>query len=442
MKTFKPRNTLKTRNVIGKHFPCLQCIPWLTPSTILLVLWLCAFTLRAETLDELNSYLAEAAQNNPGLEAAFNNWKAALEEVPQVRALPDPRFNYGYFIQSVETRVGPQQQKIGISQVFPWFGKLKLRGSAAMEMAEAEHQRYEQAKLKLFYRVKSAFFEYDYLHRSTAITRQHLVLLQNIEEVARTRFQTGEVPQSALLQLQVELGKLDDKLSTLEALRVPASIRLSAALNRPADDPLPWPQVDSSAPAVFSDADAQRWLKDSSPELKQMDAMIRKEADAAALAHKARYPDLMLGLDYTQTGEALMSTPDSGKDPFMVSVSINLPIWFGKLKAGEEQAAYRRAAAEELRVDAENRLEADLQMVLYNFRDAERKINLYSDTLLPKARQSMEVTREGFESGSVSFTSLIEAQRTLLEFQLAADRARADREIRLAEIELLTGHEL
>ncbi len=62
----------------------------------------------------LSDYLAYAALNNPGLEAAFNRWKAALEEVPQVKSLPDPRFNYKYFIQEVETRVGPQRQSLGI----------------------------------------------------------------------------------------------------------------------------------------------------------------------------------------------------------------------------------------------------------------------------------------------------------------------------------------
>ena len=311
-----------------------------------------------------------------------------------------------------------------------------------MEAAEAEHQKYEQAKLKLFYRVKSSFFEYDYLRRATEITRQHLILLQNIEQVARTRFQTGETPQSAVIQLQVELGKLDDKLRTLEALRIPASVRLSAALNRKSDTVLPWPQSVEKTPAVFTDEETQQWLKDSSPELRQMDAMIRKETDAAALAHKERYPDVMFGFDYTQTGEARMGgVSDSGKDPLMVSVSINLPIWFGKLKAGEQQAAYRRAAAEDQRAETQNSLKADLQMALYNFRDAERKINLYSDTLVPKAQQSLEVTRESFEASSVSFTSLIDAQRTLLEFQLSAGRARADREIRLAEIEMLINHD-
>ncbi|MDD3605166.1 MAG: hypothetical protein PHD86_08265, partial [Kiritimatiellae bacterium] len=77
--------------------------------------------------DDLRDYLAAAARNNPELEAAFNRWKAELERIPQVRALPDPRFNYAYFVEEVETRVGPQKQRLGLSQVFPWFGTLKLR---------------------------------------------------------------------------------------------------------------------------------------------------------------------------------------------------------------------------------------------------------------------------------------------------------------------------
>lgn len=52
---------------------------------------------------ELSDYLAYAALNNAGLKAAFERWKAAVEQVPQAESLPDPRFNYGYFINEVET---------------------------------------------------------------------------------------------------------------------------------------------------------------------------------------------------------------------------------------------------------------------------------------------------------------------------------------------------
>ena len=70
----------------------------------------------------LEDYLAFAALNNPGLEAAFNRWKAGLERITQVGTLPDPRFNYSYFIREVETRVGPQRHRVGLMQMFPWFG--------------------------------------------------------------------------------------------------------------------------------------------------------------------------------------------------------------------------------------------------------------------------------------------------------------------------------
>ena len=102
---------------------------------------------------KLSDYLAYAALNNPGLEAAFNRWKAALERIPQVKALPDPKFNYLYYVREVETRVGPQRHGLGIAQAFPWFGKLKLRGDVATEAAHVARKRYDVVKLKLYFEV-------------------------------------------------------------------------------------------------------------------------------------------------------------------------------------------------------------------------------------------------------------------------------------------------
>jgi outer membrane protein TolC len=146
-----------------------------------------ADTTELPTLHEsatLNDYLAYAALNNPGLEAAFNRWKAALERVPQVKSLPDPRFTYRYFIREVETRVGPQEQGLGLSQMFPWFGKLELRGSVAAEAAEAAKQQYENEKLKLFFEVKDAFYEYYYLGRAIDVVKENFELVEYLESSA------------------------------------------------------------------------------------------------------------------------------------------------------------------------------------------------------------------------------------------------------------------
>ena len=95
----------------------------------LLFLVLSTFLVSAQ--EDLNNYLKTAAENNPGLKALFNEYMAALEVAPQVKALPDPQVAFGYFIQPVETRVGPQQFKISASQMFPWFGTLKAKENAA-----------------------------------------------------------------------------------------------------------------------------------------------------------------------------------------------------------------------------------------------------------------------------------------------------------------------
>jgi outer membrane protein TolC len=97
---------------------------------------------------------------------------------------------------------------------------------------------------------------------------------------------------------------------------------------------------------------------------------------------------------------------------------------------------------QEQRVNTENQLGADLKLALYHFRDAERKIDLYRDTLIPKGDQSLKVAQLGFQAGKVSFISLIDAERLLLEFQLAYERALADRAKRLSEIETFVNKDL
>lgn len=397
-------------------------------------------------LDEnasLQDYIRYAALNNAGLEAAFNRWRAALEKIPQARSLPDPKFSYGYFIQEVETRVGPQRQKFELSQMFPWFGKLSLRGDVASEAANAARQKYEAAKLKLFYRVKKVYYEYYYLARAIAITKENMKLLSDLESVARMKYKAGAAPYAAVIKAQVELGRLQDRLKTLQDLRNPIVAKLNAALNRASDAPLPWPKPFQEEKMDVSEDQLIAWLQENNPELKALEFMTAKEKIGIDLARKNYYPDIMLGVGMVDTDDAIMpDAEDSGKDPVVAMIGINLPIWYGKYRAAEKAARARHLAALKRKADKENNLLADLQIALFNFRDAHRKIDLYGDTLIPKAKQSLEVTQQGFESGKVDFLNLIDAERLLLEFQLSYERALANHAQRLAELEMLVGKEI
>ena len=207
--------------------------------------------------------------------------------------------------------------------------------------------------------------------------------------------------------------------------------------------PLPWPHSLPELDASFTDEQAQKWLSQSNPELLRLDHLAKREEAGIKRAKKNYYPDITLGVDYVQTDDALNpDMTDSGKDPLIAMVSINLPIWHGKYRAAERESRLHKAAIEAQHDDAGNRLGADLELALYHFRDANRKIDLYKDTLIPKATQSLKVVQQGFEAGNTSFITWIDAQRLLLEFQLAQQRALADRGVRLAEVEALVSRGL
>ncbi len=426
----------KTRYVVKEDDSCIpSTLPKLTEDS---------------TLDD---YLEYAALNNPGLEAAFNRWKAALQKVPQARALDDPKFTYAYYIKEVETRVGPQRHKFELSQMFPWFGKLSAKGNIALEAANKEKELYEAEKLKLFFEVKDAYYEYYYLTRAIATTEEHKRLIIYLESVARTNYSTGITPYGDLIKAQVELGKLEDSLLTLRDLQDPIVAKLNEALNRPFNHSLPFPKVIPEETMSFTDDQMLSRLRESNPELKAIDFTIAQEEAAIDLAKKNYFPDLTLGVEYINTNPAMEPAPDpetgevprvkdDGKDPVIAKFAINLPIWYNKYSAGEKEARLRHLAALSERRDRENSLIADLKMELYNFRDAERKIDLYRDTLVPKAKQSYNVIQKAFTAGKTDFLDVVDAERTLLEFQLSYERALANRAKRLAKLEQLIGQEI
>jgi len=70
----------------------------------------------------LRDMLSYAEAHNPGVRAAFEKWKSALEKAPQDRSLPDPRVTYSYYLREDKTQIEPMTQKFALSQEFPLFG--------------------------------------------------------------------------------------------------------------------------------------------------------------------------------------------------------------------------------------------------------------------------------------------------------------------------------
>jgi len=392
----------------------------------------------------LARYLDVALARSPGLQAQAQRWRAELERAPQARALPEPRLTYGGWVEPVETRVGPMRHAVGGAQAVPWPGKLLAEAEVAVEEAAAAEARLDVDRLRLVRDVTRAYGDYYYLGRQAALTREILDLVEHWEKVAQARIRAGmPAAHRDAVKAQVEIGRLEDRLATLEDMADPEAERLRRLLDLPPDFPIPAPAALPAA-ALAREPAAVAALLPGSPLLREQDRRVAARERGVELAGQRSAPDLMAGFEYVVVGPARGSgrVRGDGDDALRLNVGLSLPVWWGAYGAGVREAEARLRAADLERRDLANDLEARLSRVLFAYRDAARKLRFYRDSLVPKAQQSLEVAATAFESGDGDFLDVLDAERALLELELVQERARADRLIHLSELELIVGEPL
>lgn len=391
----------------------------------------------------LSFYFDLAMKRSPALRSAFYQWKAAIEKTGYAGALPDPMFSFAYFVENVQTRVGPQEERLGLKQSFPWFGTLGAKKDVAIGNANASYSRLEATRLQLLAQVKAAYLDLFFLGQELQITEDNLELLKFWESVARSKYTVGLRQHPDVIKAQVELGKLDDELKTLQESVPPAAARLRALLNLTDSVDLPIPDSVDVAELELKPDSVLDAVSQNNPNLEALNHIIDREEAGTRLAGKLSMPSLTAGVDYIVTGEALIpDLKDSGKDPWMVGVGLSLPIWFGKNRSRTSEAHARLRTAEYNLQEKRNQILAYTQKVLFDYSDALRKTRLYRDGLVPKAEESLNASYASYQAGKMDFLNVLDAQRQLLDFQLTVEREKVRLGKNSALLEMLTGNNL
>lgn len=396
--------------------------------------------------ESLNDLIVWALENNPSVQAAEARWAAMRNRIVQARTLPDPELSYRIIVEQVDTDRDPIGHAVGITQMFPWFGTLERAGEVKAAEARAAAQRYAQQQLTVAASIKRAWAEYAYLHAAVAVYREQLELLRQIEEVVRTLFRVGEIAQRDLVRVEAEVDRVENDRRDAEEMIVAAAARLNAAVGRASDAPLP---IDPELPRQTVDIEASELLEQLArlnPTLEGLRHELAARRHAKQLAEKQFYPDFMLGIEYGANTSARMARNErragmagSGSDMLVGMIGLRLPIWRDSYEAGVREAMAEWGATLRDLADTQYGMEADVKMTLYQINDSQRRMALFGERLRIRAEQVLESTLTAYRAGDASFTDLIEAQRELLEFTLAAERATADRFGQIARLDELVG---
>ena len=371
-----------------------------------------SFATQAQTLEE---YFRVAAENNPGLQAKYKDFEAAMERVPQVSSLEDPTLSFGYFISPPETRLGPQNAKFSLSQMFPWFGTLKAKEEAAALAAEARFQEFVDAHNQLYYKVAASYFPIFKLNEWKQIERENIEILESYKKMATRNFENNKGPMLDVLRVDIMLKDASTNLNILKQEEKPLLTTFNKLLNRSAEEDVPIDAVKRK------DLQPDHLNKDSlmsrHPVLRKLELMRQSNEAAETAARKNGYPKFGLGFDYVAVGERTdMQVEKSGQDVIMPMISISIPIFRKKYNAAIKEAQLKQESLALQKQEFTNNLISKYEEVWFNINKQDRLINLYNDQI-KETRQALELLTTAYANSGKEFEEVLRMRQELLKYE-------------------------
>jgi hypothetical protein len=182
---------------------------------------------------------------NGDLQAAYFEWKAALERVAVEAAYPNTNVSLGFeYLFSDQSMKSWDRTTLTVGfdpmQNLSFPKKVVVSGRAALEAARAAGKRFAAAKFELQRQVLTAYAEYALLAEKMRLQRELVALRRVAAESARGRLAAGG-EQRDLVEAEMELRLAENDLENLDAETPEQRAALNALIGRDPTLALPPP---------------------------------------------------------------------------------------------------------------------------------------------------------------------------------------------------------
>jgi len=393
----------------------------------------------------LRPLVEEVLDRNPELARLEAAARAVDQRAPQAGAMPDPVASLTLFLQTPETRVGPQQGGVMLAQKLPWFGKLDLQEQAALYQSASAWARVNARRLGLTTKTRSLYHELAYLAAFERVVNEDRQTLSHFEELARARYAAGVGLEQSVVKLQAEITRDTTRLLDIATRKTVLTAAINALRDRPEGTSLVVDEIPDYGPLQLSTERLLPEALSNRPEMAANAAEIERQKASVELARKRYSPDVTIGLNYILVGHrddpaGLANPPDdNGKDILGVTGGVNLPIWRKSLKAGVAEATELQLAAEAGQRDTVAQIRRQLDDLTSRIPLTWDRLDLFERVLIVQAEQSLRSAEAGYAAGTLGALDLLDAERVLLEVRIATERTRADYATAVAELEGAAG---
>jgi len=374
----------------------------------------------SQSLEDLQ---LRAAEKNLELKAQFKRFEAQLEDITQAKSWQDPNLSFGYFISPIETRVGPQIARFSLTQKLPWFGTYKAKGDIAAFRAEAEFEKFQDQKLKLFLNVAQKYYDLLALRYITELETKQLDILENLKVIVESNYKNNKARLVDILRVDLEMDK---QLSTIQVLKDQDQVFVTQ-LNQLMDRQLKTPVQILNPKQIL---EQNEWIETDSivrnhPRLEAIRKLKASNEAESELAKKEAMPQFGLGLDYAIIQDRNVQNAEAGQDAIMPMLSVSLPI-FGKKNKSRKKAVSLQGESIEFQLEnEESRLETEIQVALYKQDELFSLLSLYDKQLL-SLKDILQLSETALANASMGIEEVLRLQEERLLYEKQRAKTLAD----------------
>jgi outer membrane protein TolC len=389
---------------------------------------------------KLADLLVEAENNNPELRAAKEEWQSMQQMPTQVSTLPDPevvlqQVNVGSprpfagFTNSDFAYIG-----LGVSQDFPYPGKLRLRRELASKDAEVTEHKVESMRRAILSGLKMAYFRIAFLTKQGEILDGDRELLRRMEQAAEVKYRSGMGNQQEVLQAQLAQTKLLREITAnrLEAGKLQAELKQLLGRSQTSPDLTTEEISETSLSRNFDELLSA--VQSNNPQVSGAQKSVEKQKVAIEIAKKDFYPDFNAQFMWQRTD------PSQFRAYYQFTLGARIPIY----RKRKQQPELAQAEIDKNRAVSE--VEAQLQEVSSTLRQqyvAVEKftelLKMYRDGLLPQANAELEAGFAAYQSNRQDFETLLTSFLDVLKLHEEYWHTLSEHEAALGQIEELAG---
>lgn len=369
--------------------------------------------------------------------------------------LPDPKMSVGLMGMGADTfhfnQEGMTQLAVGVSQMFPRGQSRSLNRERLNTLAQQYPHQRQNRKAELAVQVSQLWLSAYQARQSIQLINDNRSLFEYLVDVVEASYVSvsGNTRQQDLIRAQLELTRLDDRLTTLYQDQEQAMQQLNQYLghygvNQPDTDidfyngsAAQQPVVSTELPNIqliqsplldgtnFVDNNRIHQLLSDHPAVKALQQRIEAEQVGVALARQKYKPEWGVNASYGYRANA-----DNGMqraDLMTVGITFDLPLFSKNRQDQELKAAISSAEAIESEKDLLLRkMMASLQTNQALLNRLKQRQALYNDRLLPQMSEQAEVALTAYTNDDGDFAEVVRARIAELNARIDALKINID----------------